>query len=122
MTLSDLSIKNPVFAWMLMFAMILFGGISFARMGISQMPDVNFPVVTINVTDLGASPETMETNVVDPIEGAVMQVEGVQDVISQSLDGLATITITFALDRDVDSGLADIQDAVIGVQKQLPTD
>jgi hydrophobe/amphiphile efflux-1 (HAE1) family protein len=120
MTLSDLSIKNPVFAWMLMFAMILFGAISFGRMGISQLPDVDFPVVTINLSDLGAAPETMETDVVDPIEGAVMQVEGVQDVTSQSLDGSATLTITFSLGRNVDAALADVENAVVGVQKQLP--
>lgn len=70
MTISDLSIKNPVFAWMLMIGLILFGLISAQRMGISQLPDVDFPVVTINLTEPGASPETMETNVVDPIEGA----------------------------------------------------
>ncbi|HNU92971.1 MAG TPA: efflux RND transporter permease subunit, partial [Spirochaetota bacterium] len=54
MTLSDISIKNPVFAWMLMFGLILFGGISFGRMGISQMPDIDFPVVNIDVTYEGA--------------------------------------------------------------------
>jgi hydrophobe/amphiphile efflux-1 (HAE1) family protein len=120
MTLSDLSIKNPVFAWMLMLGLILFGAISFNRMGISQLPDVDFPVVTINLSDLGASPETMETDVVDPVEGAVMQVPGVQDVTSQSLNGQATLTLTFSLDRNVDAALADVENAVVGVQKQLP--
>ncbi|HXB98150.1 MAG TPA: efflux RND transporter permease subunit [bacterium] len=122
MTLSDLSIKKPVFAWMLMFALIIFGAISFNRMGISQLPDVDFPVVTINLTDPGSSPETMETNVVDPVEGAVLQVEGVQDVTSQSLEGQATVTVTFALGRNIDSALVDVENAVVGVQKQLPTD
>jgi HAE1 family hydrophobic/amphiphilic exporter-1 len=122
MTLSDLSIKRPVFAWMLMAGLIIFGAISFSRMGISQLPDVDFPVVTINVSDLGASPETMETDVVDPIEGAVMQVAGVQDVTSQSLNGQATLTVTFSLGRNIDAALADVQNAVVGVQKQLPRD
>src|SRR5580700_10816137 len=115
MTISDLSIKNPVFAWMLMFALILFGLISAQRMGISQLPDVDFPVVTINLTEPGASPETMETNVVDPIEGAVLQVEGVQDVTSQSLEGQASVTVTFALSRNIDAALADVENAVVGV-------
>ena len=82
MTLSDISIKNPVFAWMLMFGLILFGGISFGRMGISQMPDIDFPVVNIDVTYEGASPEIMETDVVDVIENAVMSVEGIREVRS----------------------------------------
>jgi hydrophobe/amphiphile efflux-1 (HAE1) family protein len=121
MTLSDLSIKKPVFAWMLMAGLIIFGAISMNRMGISQMPDVDFPVVTINLTNPGSSPETMETNVVDPVEGAVLQVEGVQDVTSQSLEGQATVTVTFALGRSIDAALVDVENAVVGVQKSLPT-
>lgn len=50
MTLSDISIKNPVFAWMLMTGLIVFGWIGFHRMGISQLPDIDFPVVTVTVT------------------------------------------------------------------------
>ena len=50
MTLSDLSIKNPVFAWMLMTGLMVFGWIGFSRMGVSQLPDVDFPVVTVTVT------------------------------------------------------------------------
>ena len=122
MTLSDISIKNPVFAWMLMFGLIIFGAISFNRMGISQLPDVDFPVVTISLSEPGAAPETIETNVVDPVEGAVLQVEGVQDVTSQSMEGQATITVTFSLSRPIDSALVDVENAVVGVQKQLPTD
>jgi HAE1 family hydrophobic/amphiphilic exporter-1 len=120
-TLSDLSIRNPVFAWMLMAAMIVFGGISLSRMGVSQLPDVDFPVVTITVQDLGAPPETMETDIVDPIEGAVLQVPGVMDEVSQSINGTATITLTFALSRNIDSALVDTENAVVSVQNQLPT-
>ena len=60
MTISDLSIKNPVFAWMLMFGLMLFGWVGYSRMGVSQMPDVDFPVVNIAVTWDGAAPEIME--------------------------------------------------------------
>ena len=61
MTLSDCSIKNPVFAWMLMIGLMVFGWIGFSRMGISQLPDVDFPVVTITVTWENAAPEIVET-------------------------------------------------------------
>ena len=57
MTISDVSIKNPVFAWMLMIGLIVFGWVSFTRMGISQLPDVDFPVVTVHITWEGAAPE-----------------------------------------------------------------
>ena len=95
MTLSDISIKNSVFAWMLMFGLIVFGAIGFSRMGISQLPDVDFPVLTVNVTWAGASPETMESAVSDVIEDAVMSVEDIRTVRSQCQEGLATITVEF---------------------------
>ncbi|MBI0385480.1 efflux RND transporter permease subunit, partial [Streptomyces albiflaviniger] len=60
MSLSATSIRNPVFAWMLMFGLIVFGWIGFTRMGISNMPDVNFPVVNISLQLDNAAPEVME--------------------------------------------------------------
>ena len=56
MTLADISIRNPVFAWMLMAFLIVFGGICFGRLGVSQMPDVDFPMVRVSLTLEGASP------------------------------------------------------------------
>ena len=93
MTLSDLSIKNPVFAWMLMFALITFGWIGYGRMGVSQMPDVDFPIVNVAVTWEGAAPEIMEAEVVDIIEDAVTSVQGVREITSSSKQGQASITV-----------------------------
>jgi hydrophobe/amphiphile efflux-1 (HAE1) family protein len=120
MTLSDISIKNPVFAWMLMFGLIFFGFISFRKMGLSQMPDVDFPVVNISVNLNGAAPEIMETNVVDIIEESVMSVEGIVSLTSTSKYGSANITVEFDLNRNVDAALQDIQTKVIQAQKLLP--
>ncbi|MDD2752725.1 MAG: efflux RND transporter permease subunit, partial [Candidatus Omnitrophica bacterium] len=61
MSLSDVAIRRPVFAWMLMFALMLFGLISYSRLGVSQLPDVDFPVVSVNLSWEGAAPEVMET-------------------------------------------------------------
>ncbi|MGZ3683353.1 MAG: efflux RND transporter permease subunit, partial [Bdellovibrionota bacterium] len=74
MTLSDISIKRPVFAWMLMAGLLVFGAVSFSLMGISQLPDVDFPVVTVTVTWAGAAPDVMEAAVADIIENSVMSV------------------------------------------------
>ncbi|OIO38012.1 MAG: hypothetical protein AUJ71_04120 [Candidatus Omnitrophica bacterium CG1_02_49_16] len=60
MTLSDVSIKNPVFAWMLMIGILVFGWIGFTRLGVSQLPDIDFPIVTVNIAWEGAAPEVME--------------------------------------------------------------
>lgn len=120
MTLSDLSIKNPVFAWMLMIGLIVFGWIGFNRMGVSQLPDVDFPIVTVTVTLEGAAPEVMETEVSDVIEDAVMSVQGIKEVSSSSRQGRSTITIEFELNRDIDLALQDVQTKIAQAQKNLP--
>jgi HAE1 family hydrophobic/amphiphilic exporter-1 len=120
MTLSDISIKNHVFAWMLMTALILFGAISFSRMGISQMPDVDFPMVTIDVTYEGASPEIIESDVIDVIEDAVMSVEGIREVRSTARQNRASITVELDIERDVDVALQEVQAKVAQAQRLLP--
>jgi HAE1 family hydrophobic/amphiphilic exporter-1 len=120
MRISDISIKNPVFAWMLMFGLMIFGLISFSRMGLSQLPDVDFPTVSVSITLDGAAPEVMETQVVDVVESALMGVEGVQSITSSSKTGSATITVEFSLDRNIDLALQDVQAKVSGAQRLLP--
>jgi hydrophobe/amphiphile efflux-1 (HAE1) family protein len=120
MTLSDISIKKPVFAWMLMAGLLVFGAICYTTMGISQMPDVDFPVVTISVSWAGASPDVMESAVSDVIESAVMAVDGVQLVQSTSQQGLTQITIQFSLEQDVNVALQQVQTKVSQAQKNLP--
>src|SRR4051794_38298533 len=120
MTLSDISIRKPVFAWMLMAGLIIFGAISFMRMGVSQLPDVDFPVVSVSLTLDGAAPEVMETDVVDVIEGAVTSIQGVRSVTSSSRYGSASVTVEFDLDRNIDLALQDVQAKVAQAQKQLP--
>ena len=120
MTLSDASIKNPVFAWMLMIGLIVFGWIGFHRMGISQLPDVDFPVVTVTVTWEDAAPEIMETQVADIIEDAVTSVEGIRDITSTSRLGQTDITIEFNLNRNIDAAVQDVQSHIAQAQKNLP--
>src|SRR5207237_1140276 len=73
-TLSDVAIKKPVFAWMLMLSLLLFGAISFRRLGVSQNPDVDSPIANVQLTWEGAAPEVMENEIIDPIEEALMSV------------------------------------------------
>ncbi|OGR89676.1 MAG: hypothetical protein A2992_02410 [Elusimicrobia bacterium RIFCSPLOWO2_01_FULL_59_12] len=122
MTLSDLSIKRPVFAWMLMAGLIVFGWISFQRMGIGLLPDVDLPVIQVQVTLEGAAPEIMETEVADVIEDAVMGVSGIKDVSSQSFQGRAMIMIELELGRDIDVALQEVETKIAQVQRNLPRD
>ncbi|MBX5481304.1 MAG: efflux RND transporter permease subunit [Myxococcaceae bacterium] len=122
MKLTDVCINRPVFAWMLMLATVLFGVVAGTRIGISQFPDVDFPNINVRVTWEGASPEVMEGDVVEPLEEALSQVEGVRTIESRSEQGSANITIELDLDRDVDAALQDVQSRVSQAQRRLPTD
>jgi hydrophobe/amphiphile efflux-1 (HAE1) family protein len=120
MILSDISIKKPVFAWMLMAGLLVFGAISYTFMGISQLPDVDFPVVTVSVSWAGASPDVMESAVADIIENAVMSVDGIQLVQSTSQQGQSQITIQFNLQQDINVALQQVQTKISQAQKNLP--
>lgn len=120
MSLSSVSIKRPVLAWMLMLALILFGAIAFHRMGISQMPDVNFPVVNISLRLDNAAPGLMEENVVDPIEDAVMGIDGLSKVSSSISQGKANITCEFKLDHNIDIALQEVQNRIQQISNTLP--
>ena len=109
MRLSDISIKNPVMAWMIMLFLMVFGAISFSRLGISQFPDVDFPSVNILVSLEGASPEVIETNVVEPIEDLLTTLEGIKGISSSSRSGNGNISIEFDLDRNIDAAVQEVQ-------------
>lgn len=122
MNISELSIKNPVFAWMLMIGLMIFGLLSFKGMGVGQMPDVDFPVLNISVTWEGAAPEVMETDVVDIIEDAITGVQGVREISSSTRQGQSAITIEFELERDIDVALQEVQSKMAEAQQRLPRD
>jgi hydrophobe/amphiphile efflux-1 (HAE1) family protein len=120
--LTDTTIRRPVLAWMMMAATVLFGLVAFQRIGISQFPDVDFPTITVNVDWEGAAPEIIETDVVEPIEEAVVQVEGIRSITSTARQGTVAITIELDLKRDVDAAMQDVQAKVAQAQQRLPRD
>jgi len=119
-TLAEISIQRPVFAWILMAGLMFFGGIAFSKMGISHMPDVDFPVVNIKLQMEGASPEIMETNVVDIVEESLLSTEGIKEITSKSLYGSADITVELELERNVDVAVQEISTRISQAQKYLP--
>src|SRR6059058_3167463 len=122
MTLSDLSIRNPVFAVMLSAAMIVFGYLGYRDMGISQFPEIDFPVVSITTYRDAADPEPMDFDVTDYIEDAVSGVEGVDYIQSTSSPGVSVTTVFFRLSRDIDAAMQDVQNAVSAAMNRLPND
>jgi multidrug efflux pump len=122
MKITEACIKNPVFAWMLMLATVLFGGVAATRIGISQFPDVDFPTISVSAAWEGAAPEVIEHDVVEPIEEALMQVEGVRNITSTSRQGSGSVTVELDLSRNVDLALQDVQTRIAQVQRRLPRD
>jgi len=120
MTLSDLSIRRPVFAWMLMSALMFFGVICFFQLGVSQLPEATQPVLTISASWIGAAPEVMETEIVNPIEQAVISVQGIQDIESNMRQGTASIKLTFYTSKDIDAALQETNSKLRSVK--LPDD
>lgn len=122
MNITDVCIKNPVFAWMLMACTMLFGVVALGRIGVSQFPDVDYPNISVSVQWPGASPPAVERELVEPIEQAISQVEGIKEIRSQARAGSARITAMFDMSRDVDLALQDIQARVAAAQRMLPKD
>jgi hydrophobe/amphiphile efflux-1 (HAE1) family protein len=127
MTLADISIRNHVFAWILMIGLMFFGFICFAGwggvvrgLGISQNPDIDSPWINIQLTYEGASPQTMETDVVDFVEDAVTSIEGVKQISSTSRQGSANVSVEFELSRDIDAAVQDVQTKVAQAARRLP--
>ncbi len=120
MNLIDLSIRRPVFAWVLMFALIVFGAITMNRMGISQLPDVDFPIINVSVTYDGAAPEVVEAELIEPIEERLLAIEGIADMRSQARQGSGQVTLEFDMSRNVDVALQEVQTALS--QLRLPQD
>jgi len=118
MNLIDLSIRRPVFAWVLMFSLITFGAISLNRMGISQMPDVDFPVLSLSVNYEGAAPEVVETDLLDPLEEQLLTIEGIKEMRSSANQGSGRITLEFDIERNIDVALQEVQSAIS--QQRLP--
>jgi HAE1 family hydrophobic/amphiphilic exporter-1 len=121
MSISEISIRRPVFAWMLMLGLILFGALSLQRMGMSEMPNIDFPVVNINLTLDNAAPEVMEHQVVDIIENAVMGIEGLQQVTSQVSQGVANVTCQFEMSHNVNVAVQEVEDRIQRYSHVLPT-
>jgi hydrophobe/amphiphile efflux-1 (HAE1) family protein len=119
---TEVCIRRPVLAWMLMAATILFGVVSASRIGVSQMPDVDSPNVTVSLSWPGAAPEEVEHGIIEPLEQALAQVEGIQQIQATARLGSARLTAVFAIGRNIDLALQDVQAKVAQTQRQLPTD
>src|SRR5688500_4861590 len=122
MFLSDVSIKRPVFATMLMVALVVLGVVSYRRLAIDEYPDVTYPVVVVQTSYPGASPEVMEREVSRPIEEALNTVQGLYEVTSTSFEGSSLVRVQLNLGVNVMEAQQDVQAKVARIRRQLPRD
>ncbi|HEX3595413.1 MAG TPA: efflux RND transporter permease subunit, partial [Polyangiaceae bacterium] len=122
MNITEVCIRRPVLAWMIMAATILFGIVSALRIGVSQMPDVDSPNVTVSLGWPGAAPEEVEHGLIEPLEESLAQVEGIQRIEAKASLGSARLTAVFDLGRNIDLALQDVQAKVAQAQRSLPKD
>ncbi len=122
MFLSNLSIRQPVLATMMMVALAVLGITSYRQLNVDQFPNVEFPVVTVTTPYPGASPETVEREVTKKIEEAINTVQGIKHVESTSQEGLSNILIVFRLEVSTQVASQDIRGKVAGIRGDLPRD
>ena len=120
MSLADVSIRRPVFAVMMIAALVVFGVLSYPRLGVDLFPNVEFPVVTVTVVYPGADPETMESKVSDPIEEQVNTLAGIRVLRSVNLESVTQVIVEFELDVAVDQAMQDIRDKIGQIERDLP--
>jgi HAE1 family hydrophobic/amphiphilic exporter-1 len=120
--LSAVSIRRPVFASMLILALVVVGLAAYTDLGVDRLPSVDLPTVSVRTSLPGASPEEVETEVSEKIEEVVNTVEGVEELRSVSGQGNSIVIATFNLNRDIDSAAQDVRDRVAAVVRDLPED
>ena len=122
MILSDISVKRPVFASVISLLFIAFGLVSFDRLSLREYPDIDPPVVTVEVSYPGAPANIVETRITELVEKRIAGIEGIDFVESSSNDGESKVTIEFSINRDIDAAANDVRDRIAGIQGELPVE
>ncbi len=120
MFLSNLSIKRPVFAAVMMLALVTLGIASYTSLPVDLWPSVEIPVITIVTPYPGASPEAVEREVSKPIEEAANPIAGVKHVSSTSRESVSQVVVEFALEVSADRGAQDARTKIAAIRRDLP--
>ncbi len=122
MSIPALFIRRPVATTLVMAAILVFGLFAYAQLPVSDLPNVDFPTVTVSASLPGASPETMAAAVATPLERQFSTIAGLDSMTSVNALGSTQITLQFSLSRDIDAAAQDVQAAIAKAGRQLPPD
>src|SRR5262249_25066990 len=119
--LSGLFIRRPIATTLVMSGIVLFGLLAYRQLPVSDLPNVDYPIISVNASLAGASPETMASAVATPLEKQFSTIAGLEAMTSTSIQGSTSITLQFALDRKIDGAAQDVQAMIAKTLRQLPT-
>ena len=122
MNLPELCIRRPVMTTLMTVALCVFGVMAYRLLPVSDLPNVDFPTIVITAALPGATPETMASAVATPLEQQLSTIAGIDSMVSSSSIGTTSITLQFALERNIDAAAQDVQAAIAAVQRRLPSD
>ena len=122
MTLYKLSIERPVLATVMSIVIMIFGWVSYQRLGVREFPAVDPPIITVSTSYPGAAPEVIESQITEPLEEDINSVPGVRTLTSISREGRSMIIVEFRLGADMETAANDVRDKVSGAQRDLPPD
>ena len=122
MFLSNLSIRQPVFATMMVVALVVVGIFSYVELKIDLFPNVDIPVVSITTTYPGVAPETVETEVTKRIEEAVNPIGGIRHINSVTTEGMSSVVVEFQLEKNLNTALLEVQSKINGIRSLFPAE
>jgi HAE1 family hydrophobic/amphiphilic exporter-1 len=120
MFISDAAIEKPVVTIVVMLALVMFGIVALLRLETDEFPEVQPPVVAVTIPYPGASPVTVENEVIDRVEEAIAGISGTKEIQSTALDGFATMIVEFNFEKDLQEATQDIRDAISQIRNDLP--
>src|ERR671917_2252816 len=120
MFISDVAIKRPVITIVSMLALVVFGIAALTQLDTDEFPDVQQPIVAVAIPYPGASPDTVEREVIDPIEEVLSGISGVSQITSSSLDSFGNIIVEFLFEKDLQEATQEIRDEISGIRNELP--
>ena len=122
MSLSTLSIKRPVLTIVMNLAIILFGVVGFTYLGIREFPSIDPAQISVRTSYTGANADIIESQITEPLEKAINQIDGIRNITSSSNQGSSNITVEFELEKNLEEAANDVRDKVSQAVRSLPQD
>lgn len=122
MTISELSIRRPVLSTVFVLIIFLLGMIGYTYLGVREYPNIDNPIITVNVSYPGANAEIIESQITEPLEQNINGIPGIRSLVSSSSQGSSYITVEFELSVDLETAANDVRDKVSRAQRYLPRD